>query len=173
MSYQGPRVHRLPRRTDFKLIPAPLDLSLPLVTEKSPLPAIIVTPSSPSSTRDFSIAFLATPPKPTLRQRILSLTSFKSKVLASTSSASSSASFRLRSIIFVLIVFFIMMCHLVFSHGLATRAPHMDFATAAETGEVYMHSSASGGPIGWLDGFRSLFGREATGSAPLGQPYPL
>ncbi|KAF5357681.1 hypothetical protein D9758_007427 [Tetrapyrgos nigripes] len=44
----GPRLHRLPQRLDYTLIPAPLDLSLPLVAEKSPLPAIIVTPSSPS-----------------------------------------------------------------------------------------------------------------------------
>ncbi|KAF8875350.1 hypothetical protein CPB84DRAFT_1966765 [Gymnopilus junonius] len=141
MSYQGPRVHRLPRRTDFKLIPAPLDLSLPLVTEKSPLPAIIVTPSSPSSTRDFSIAFLATPPKPTLRQRILSLTSFKSKVLASTSSASSSASFRPQVHYF--------RPHRIFHHDVPPRvlswprhtSSSHGFATAAETGEVYMHSS--------------------------------
>jgi len=38
------------------------DLTLPLVDEKSPLPAIIVTPSSPRSVTDFSIAFLA--PRP-------------------------------------------------------------------------------------------------------------
>ena len=50
------------------------DLTLPLVAEKAPLPAIIVTPSSPSSTRDFAIAFLAPPAAPaltlSLRQRL-------------------------------------------------------------------------------------------------------
>jgi len=49
----------------------------------------------------------------------------------------------------------------------------MDFAAAAQTGEVYVHPPASGGPMGWFDGFRSLFGREAAGGAALGQPYPL
>lgn len=34
-------------------------------SEKSPLPAIIVTPSSPTGKHDFSIAFLAPPPPPT------------------------------------------------------------------------------------------------------------
>ncbi|KAJ7937426.1 hypothetical protein B0H13DRAFT_2649260 [Mycena leptocephala] len=56
----SPRLHRFPHRIDYTLIPAPLDLSLPLKTEKDSLPAIIVTPSSPSSARDFSIAFLST-----------------------------------------------------------------------------------------------------------------
>lgn len=48
------------------------DLSLPSITEKSPLPAIIVTPSSPVHTHDFSIAFLAPAPKPTVRERVTS-----------------------------------------------------------------------------------------------------
>ena len=48
----------------------PPDLSLPDVTEKSPLPAIIVTPSSPSHhALDYFIAFLAPPPPPTMRER--------------------------------------------------------------------------------------------------------
>jgi len=71
MTRPVPRLHRLPRRLDYTLIPAPLDLSLPLVTEKSSLPAIIVTPSSPSSAHDFSIAFLAPPPKPSIRDRFI------------------------------------------------------------------------------------------------------
>lgn len=85
------RVHRLPQRLDYKLIPPPLgelpqaylshvltslviesDLSLPLVTEKAALPAIIVTPSSPKTPRDFSIAFLCPPVKPTFRERVSS-----------------------------------------------------------------------------------------------------
>jgi len=143
MSRPGPRVHRLPHRTDFKLIPAPLDLSLHLVTEKSPLPAIIVTPSSPSSTHDFSIAFLAAPEKPSLRQR-LSVSSAK---------AFASPSFRLRSIIFLLFVFFILVCHLV-THSLAARQPHLEFAS--QTVEVH----AVEGSFRWFD-FSSLFGRQA------------
>jgi hypothetical protein len=47
-----------------------IDLSLPLVDEKAALPAIIVTPSSPAGEKDFSIAFLAEKPPPTLRERI-------------------------------------------------------------------------------------------------------
>ncbi|KAJ2924187.1 hypothetical protein H1R20_g12905, partial [Candolleomyces eurysporus] len=73
----GPRLHRLPRRLDYMLIPAPLDLSLDSMTEKSPLPAIIVTPSSPTHSKDFAIAFLAPPtdglpqPDPSSRETML------------------------------------------------------------------------------------------------------
>ncbi|TFK28624.1 hypothetical protein FA15DRAFT_633554 [Coprinopsis marcescibilis] len=72
-SRPAPRVHRLPRhrQLDYILVPAPLDLSLPDATEKSPLPAIIVTPSSPSSIKDFSIAFLAPPKKQGWRERAM------------------------------------------------------------------------------------------------------
>ncbi|KDR74380.1 hypothetical protein GALMADRAFT_250293 [Galerina marginata CBS 339.88] len=143
MSRSGPRVHRLPHRTDFKLIPAPLDLSLPLVTEKSPLPAIIVTPCSPSSTHDFSIAFLAAPEKPSLRQR-LSISSAK---------AIASPSFRLRTIIFLLLVLFILVCHLV-THTLAARQSHLEIAV--QTGEAHVVE----GSFGWFE-FGSLFGRQA------------
>ncbi|KAF6741779.1 hypothetical protein DFP72DRAFT_229317 [Ephemerocybe angulata] len=66
----GPRIHRLPRRLDYALVPAPLDLSLDTMTEKSPLPAIIVTPSSPTHSKDFAIAFLAPPPRPSLPARL-------------------------------------------------------------------------------------------------------
>ncbi|RXW19847.1 hypothetical protein EST38_g6001 [Candolleomyces aberdarensis] len=65
----GPRLHRLPRRLDYMLVPAPLDLSLDSMTEKSPLPAIIVTPSSPTHSKDFAIAFLAPPKKPSVAER--------------------------------------------------------------------------------------------------------
>lgn len=62
---------RLPpaKRLDYILIPAPLDLSLHTMTEKSPLPAIIVTPSSPTHSKDFAIAFLATPQPPSFFAR--------------------------------------------------------------------------------------------------------
>jgi len=140
MSRPGPRVHRLPHRTDYKLIPAPLDLSLPSLTEKSALPAIIVTPSSPTSTRDFSIAFLASPPKPSIRQRL------------SSSRVFSSPNLRLRSILFVLVVLFIIVCHLV-THNLAARRPRLELTV--QSGEVH----AVDGSIGWFD-FGSFFGRQ-------------
>ena len=115
-----------------------LDLSLPLATEKSPLPAIIVTPSSPSSNRDFSIAFLADPPKPTLIQRFMSI---KGPV------SSAQTNFRLRSIIFLLVLIFILVCHLV-THNLAARHPRLDLT--GQTGEAR------------LTGFdiKAFFGRE-------------
>ncbi|KAJ2914491.1 hypothetical protein MD484_g5950, partial [Candolleomyces efflorescens] len=39
------------------------------MTEKSPLPAIIVTPSSPTHSKDFAIAFLAPPKQPSVAER--------------------------------------------------------------------------------------------------------
>ncbi|KAF4616172.1 hypothetical protein D9613_011426 [Agrocybe pediades] len=156
MSRSG-RIHRLPKRTDFKLIPAPLDLSLPLATEKSPLPAIIVTPSSPSSNRDFSIAFLADPPKPTLVQRVLSSMPVSLPLPGTTpgtgkgplslslstgdssggGSVSQAKTFKLRSILFLSILIFILVCHLA-THTLAARGhPRLDL-----TGEAHAHAAA-------------------------------
>jgi len=123
MSRPAPRLHRLPHRTDYILIPAPLDLSLPLATEKSGLPAIIVTPSSPSSSHDFSIAFLASPPKPSLKQRFDTFKHFNA------------ASFRFRSIIFLLFLIFIMVCHLL-THRLAVRRPYLEYST--QSGEAHV-----------------------------------
>ncbi|PPQ83649.1 hypothetical protein CVT25_006255 [Psilocybe cyanescens] len=140
MSRAGPRVHRLPQRTDFKLIPAPLDLSLPLA-EKSSLPAIIVTPSSPTNTRDFSIAFLAADPKPSVRQRL------------SPSKVFSSPSLRLRSILFVLVVIFVLVCHLV-THSLAARHPRLELVV--QTGEVHVVEGSNK----WF-GLGSMLARQA------------
>jgi hypothetical protein len=63
---------RLPRHLnlDYTLTPAPAHLSISTVAEKSPLPAIVVTPSSPSTEKRFSIAFLAPPKKPSARERV-------------------------------------------------------------------------------------------------------
>jgi len=116
------RLHRLPQRLDYTLIPAPLDLTLPLVDEKSPLPAIIVTPSSPRSSTDFAIAFLAPESKPSLRQRMASylprlspLSSEQPISLATTPSKSSfpllSAPFRARSIVIMFILVFVGLSH--------------------------------------------------------------
>lgn len=107
------RLHRLPQRLDYKLIPAPLDLSLPLATEKSSLPAIIVTPSSPSSSHDFSIAFLADPPKPTLRERLTNLPV--------------PFCLRARTLIVLSLLFIILICHVV-THRLAAQRPYLEFS---------------------------------------------
>ncbi|KAI0269311.1 hypothetical protein BC834DRAFT_967938 [Gloeopeniophorella convolvens] len=112
MAPHGTRRHRLPQhRPDFILVPAPGDVSLTKISEKSPLPAIVVTPSSPSCSADFSIAFLAPPEKPTVRERVFSL----------------AAPFNLkaRTTFLLLLLFFIMACHL-FTHRLAT-SPHLQF----------------------------------------------
>ncbi|KAK7060118.1 hypothetical protein VNI00_000882 [Paramarasmius palmivorus] len=122
MARPGPRLHRLPQRLDYTLIPAPLDLSLPTLSEKSPLPAIIVTPSSPSDDHRFSIAFLAPPPKPTLRERF--------------SSYSPSFPLTARTAIILTIMIFIMICHLV-AHKMAVdlRRPHLDFSVSVPVQE--------------------------------------
>ncbi|KAL0949037.1 hypothetical protein HGRIS_009131 [Hohenbuehelia grisea] len=155
----APRLHRLPQRLDYTLIPAPLDLSLPMMTEKSPLPAIIVTPSSPSSNRDFSIAFLAPPPKPPMRERITSLFSLPSPIRLPASPVTSTAppppllpsscadssepvspAFSIfaskfapgpkaRTLLIGLLVMFVCLCHVV-AHRLAARRPHLAFAHA-------------------------------------------
>lgn len=117
------------------------DLSLPLATEKSPLPAIIVTPSSPSSSHDFSIAFMAPLPKPTVLQRISSYTSFKAPV-----------QFRARTTIIVFLVIFLMVCHVV-THRLAVRRPHLEFSV--QTGEAHIVDTT----INWFN-FRSLLGTD-------------
>ncbi|KAF8189679.1 hypothetical protein BJ912DRAFT_966112 [Pholiota molesta] len=139
MSRPATRQHRLPKRTDYSLIPAPLDLSLPLATEKSPLPAIIVTPSSPSSARDFSIAFLAAPPKPSLRQRVTSYKHFNAPSL------------RTRTLVFLIVVMLIIACHLI-THSLAARYPQ--FELTVQTPEVV----AVDANMGWY-GLRPVFGR--------------
>jgi len=111
-----PRLHRLPHRTDYILIPAPLDLSLSQATEKSPLPAIIVTPSSPSSSHDFSIAFLA-PPKLSLRERIAAWRHYGGPL-----------PFRIRYILIVLFITFALICHLA-AERLAMRVPYFELNT--------------------------------------------
>jgi len=129
------RLHRLPQRLDYTLIPAPLDLTLPLVDEKSLLPAIIVTPSSPRNSIDFSIAFLAPEPKPSLRERVTSYLPRASRLsrqpisLATTptkaSFSSMSGPFKFRSIFVMFFMFFVMACHMI-AYRLAIM-PRMDF----------------------------------------------
>lgn len=167
------RLHRLPQRLDYTLIPAPLDLTGPLVDEKSPLPAIIVTPSSPRSSTDFSIAFLAPEPKPSWRERVASYLpqfSFASKQpisLATTPIKSGfpslTAPFKARSIVIMFILLFTMACHMI-AHRFAVT-PRMDFQTKglglgeASLADARIHGSLSqsqpnvprvGGSGGWF-----------------------
>jgi len=135
-----PRIHRLPQRLDYTLIPAPLDLSLPVATEKSPLPAIIITPSSPTSTHDFSIAFLAPPSKPTICERLTSYASIKAPTF----------SVRARTTIIIFVIIFVLVCHVV-THRLAARRPYLEFSV--QTGEAHIVDAS----INWFN-FRSLVG---------------
>ncbi|THH33634.1 hypothetical protein EUX98_g497 [Antrodiella citrinella] len=157
MPRAAPRLNRLPQRLDYTLIPAPLDLSLPLVDEKSPLPAIIVTPSSPSHEREFCIAFIAAPPKPPLRQRLLShlpklpsLPSFLHRLPSQIKlpvspfaqefegEQSWTLKTRARSTLVFAILLFIMACHLIL-HEMVTGHPHVEFGVASDNDVVALH----------------------------------
>lgn len=126
------------------------DLSRPLVDEKAMLPAIIVTPSSPTGDRDFAIAFLAPPDKPSLRERVLfmmprlpKLSSFQPRLpsqirLPATphksefdTSSSWSLKARASTTILMAILVFIMGCHLLL-HSLASFHPRLEYGTAAD-----------------------------------------
>ncbi|KAJ7087229.1 hypothetical protein B0H15DRAFT_843150 [Mycena belliarum] len=137
----SPRLHRFPHRIDYTLIPAPLDLSLPLKTEKDALPAIIVTPSSPSSARDFHIAFLAPPPKPSVRERLGSLAPFTSPFQR-----------KARTLLILSLIFFVLICHVV-THRLAARRPHIEFSV--QTGDAHLVESSFGN---WV--IRSIWGED-------------
>ncbi|ETW84249.1 hypothetical protein HETIRDRAFT_381701 [Heterobasidion irregulare TC 32-1] len=151
MAPHSPRRHRLPQHRDFILIPKPLDLSLSDVSEKSPLPAIIVTPSSPSSSGDFSIAFLA-PPKASLRERVTSFTAPKQ--------------LKARTTLILLLLFFILACHLL-THRLATHNPHLEFNTM---NDVSFHTDAEQTPVSTASLFASWFDWKLLGlSVPDGK----
>jgi hypothetical protein len=105
------------------------------MSEKSPLPAIIVTPSSPNCSADFSIAFLAPPEKPTLRERFVSL--------------AEPLNLKARTTFMLLLLLFIMACHL-FTHRLATSHPHLQFGPLHGISEA----QADGHPghhMSWFD----------------------
>ncbi|KAJ7067921.1 hypothetical protein C8F01DRAFT_581323 [Mycena amicta] len=130
----SPRLHRFPHRVDYTLLPAPLDLSLPFKVEKdSSVPAIIVTPSSPSSARDFSIAFY---PKPTLRERLRSF----------------APQYKARTLLFLSLIFLLCFMHVV-THRLAARRPHLEFSV--QSGEVAYVEHSFGS---WV--IRSLWGED-------------
>jgi hypothetical protein len=114
-----PRLHRLPRWTDQILIPATSDISITEVAGKSPLPTIIVTPCSPSSTHDYSLAFIPSPPKQGIRER---LQSYKTPY---------ASSWRVRLILCAFLLLSII-CQLL-SHRLAARYPRLEFTSVEAT----------------------------------------
>jgi len=156
----APRLHRLPQRLDYTLIPAPLDLTQPLVDEKAPLPAIIVTPSSPSHDGDFSIAFLMPPPKPTVLQRFMkllpSLPRLPAQIQLPVTPAkpdfehTSLCKTRARATILLLLLLFIMACHVVM-HELVTGRPHMEFGMHPDNEAINFssldHADMLGAPV--------------------------
>ncbi|TFK43036.1 hypothetical protein BDQ12DRAFT_162530, partial [Crucibulum laeve] len=159
-----PRIHRLPHRRDYTLIPAPLDLSLPLATEKSSLPAIIVTPSSPISPRDFSIAFLAPPAKPSLCERFNAspFSPLSDTFPLPLNAVNPLTNLRARSLLILVLILFILICHLA-THRLAARRPHLEFAVQGGDGQVL------GSSMDWFDfDLRSLFGKMVVRSAEAG-----
>jgi len=89
---------------------------LPIRTEKSPFPAVIVTPSSPSSANDFAIAYLPPLPKASVRERL------------GTYAAPLQRHARMTILLFI--IFFVLLCHFI-THRAATR---FGVLTSSETG---------------------------------------
>jgi hypothetical protein len=123
--------------------------------DKSPLPAIVITPSSPSCSADFSIAFVAPPEKPSACERLFSLASL--------------LNLKARTTFLLLLLLFVMACHL-FTHRLATSHPHLQFGMIQDVTEESNHH------IGWLN-WQALWGvqtsdvdnkREFVVTEPLG-----
>jgi|SRR5882762_4970822 len=118
-----------------------LDLSIPLTHEKSHLPAIIVTPSTPTTdcAHQFYIAFS---PKPTLRERVSNyIGPFAAVQLL-----------RARTVVILLLLLFIVVCHL-FTHQFAVRRSHLRFDNF-EAGQYGDHWDTS--YWGWF-GIKSLW----------------
>ncbi|KAH9045738.1 hypothetical protein EDB85DRAFT_2270577 [Lactarius pseudohatsudake] len=135
MAPNGTRRHRLPQhRPDYILVPAPDDVSLSQMGEKSPLPAIVVTPSSPSCSADFSIAFVAPPEKPTLRERLFA----------------APTNHRARTTLMLLLLLFIMACHLL-THRLATSHSHLQFGTMQGVTEEVQSGPHPSSHTHWFD----------------------
>jgi len=104
--------------------------------EKSALPAIIVTPSSPSCSADFSIAFVAPPEKPTFRKRLFSF--------------AAPLNHRARTSLLLLLLLFIMACHLL-THRLATSHSHLQFGTMQGVTEEAQSNSTPSPYTPWFD----------------------
>lgn len=121
------------------------DLTLPLVDEKAELPAIIVTPSSPVFEKEFYIAFLAPPLSPTFSQRLSDLVpSFRSylpsqiqlppspfKARFDDRASSFSLRGRIRTIVLLFLLLFIMASHVVM-HRIASNHPHLEFGIVSD-----------------------------------------
>jgi COMPASS component SWD1 len=109
-----------------------------MVTEKSPLPAVIITPSSPTSITDFSIAYLPPPTKPSACERLcFVIAPFQAKA---------------RTIILLLLLFSVVLCHVI-THRLATRHPQLDFSVHNDARSNHHLSTI----FDWLD-IKSLLG---------------
>jgi hypothetical protein len=124
------------------------DLSVPLINEKSLLPAIIVTPSTPTneSAHQFFIAFS---PKPTLRERV-------SNYIAP---FQTSFQLRARTAIILSILLFIVVCHL-FTYQFVIHRPHLRFDNF-ETGHQYGGDHFDTSYWGWF-GIKTLWNASAT-----------
>ncbi len=123
--------------------------------EKAPLPAIIVTPSSPSHETDFAIAFIAPPPTPTLYDRVVArlpkLPSFRPRLPSQIQlpptpfknsfeeSSSWSIKSRARTTIVFTVLLFIMACHLVL-HQVVVGHPHLQFGMGPDNDMVALNS---------------------------------
>ena len=103
-----------------------VDLTLPLVDEKAALPAIIVTPSSPSGDTDFSIAFLAPPPSPPLIDRIS--TAFRIKKQPQVNLVPQLSQFKARTVLLIFLPIVLLVCHLL-THQLAVLRQRLSFET--------------------------------------------
>jgi hypothetical protein len=106
------------------------DISLLKMGEKSPLPAIVVTPSSPSCSADFSIAFVAPPEKPSACKRAFAIASL--------------LNLKARTTFLLFLLLFVMACHL-FTHRLAMSHPHLQFGMMPGLTEDANHHT------GWLN----------------------
>jgi len=146
----APRRHRLPQRLDWSLIPPPLDLSQPLVDEKALLPAIIVTPSSPTCDRDFAIAFLADKEAANSSRGLGAELATSSPTRAFLRTALKRAAtpphpFRPRTLLLVGVVLFLLLCH-AFAHCVAARRPRLHFVQSSSA-----LAAAEGESKGWFD----------------------
>ncbi|KAH8822812.1 hypothetical protein DL96DRAFT_1746479 [Flagelloscypha sp. PMI_526] len=122
---------RLPQHLSFDLRPAPLDLSITEASEKSPIPSLIVTPSSPKECESpYYIAFMAPPappsppPKATLAERFvpplpISRDQFRP---------------RLRTTVLIGFTVLILLFHFL-AHTFAAKRPHFEFGLQSSDGE--------------------------------------
>ena len=107
------------------LIQISSDLSKPLVDEKAALPAIIVTPSSPTCDRDFAIAFLADQ-SPKAEAQLSDGHQSSPTALLHSALKRAPRHFRPRMYLLAFIALFLLLCHAL-AHGIAARRPRLHF----------------------------------------------